>query len=1115
MGFFWFLVSVVLFVVVVSRNKNNNDAYEQGRRDGHQSLADALRTELKSRHPDAARMRAIIAEGVRVDDDEQEGALVRRNEDFMLFAADDEMEFDETGLDESRLLIAPTYELTAEEKAARSLRNLNTILYMASFLLVAAGALFVGAAMPDAVKLFGVWLIVAVFYLAGFTLHLTSERLRPAAVAFLGTGLALIPFAGFALHEYTALGATAAWVMTSVIGLIAYFVAALRLQNQLVSYLTMAFVLSLAGSTTAIASDMLIWQFIVMIGVALVINMMALIKPAWLPSVFREPIEKTGQAVTPLALVASLTVYEHLRLVDYEIVFTAATLHYVVVWLQTRDIIYETAVRILASATLLIVAWDIFAGDWALTGVVVLGLAIVQHGYSLMMVGRAGRADLERNWLAVAFIMQIVSFLLWAGHQHTALFNAIGLIVIGLSSLMVAVRLRSIAVSVIGLVASLLLPFSVLRDLVEPVLPWWVVAMWFMAMAAAALVGYARWRNRSIALRYFMTTAYVLYAGFCLMVAVVDGSAAVLSAALLGLAIFTVVASYVARAAYSQIVAAGLLYAGIIALSRALAIEPIWQFMFVGGVSAAACWMMVAAHGYLRQPVRQMLMLAAGQVSFVTIVGTFITGSGTASKVTVALLLVAAGVSLVLRWWYRQKSPTLSSIFAVSYPVYFAAAVLVASMTSSGWLAVTTGVGVALFLIASYVERSPYTQIISSILTIVTLAIVGTLIHVPSQWQVLFVFGGSAVLFYAATGLHLAYGQSFRQLLMATAAQMTLFLCIFGGYSGDVLVIKTTFVILLVWAVLSLALRWWNRDRSMAFGQLFLASYPTFFIGALLLSSLLTAVWGVLAFIVGSLIFWVASYAERSPTIILVGNVFLAVALVLLWWWMSWSAEWFILGITWVLSALFYFGYWIFAGLNDTIRSRLLIWSTWTLLALGIMANFFNGELKMAVAGTIIALAITLGIDGYRQKYSGLVESAIYIATFGLQRVVALIVPELNFVFYAHWWAVVIGAAALVRRTNRSTCAIVAMGFVTLSSGIYALAFGGWYQILFLTEHLALLVIGAFAARNWAIWWGIAAAAVAILYFLREYTFLWLGFLGLLMIAIVVWRLMRSGAKSE
>jgi hypothetical protein len=183
------------------------------------------------------------------------------------------------------------------------------------------------------------------------------------------------------------------------------------------------------------------------------------------------------------------------------------------------------------------------------------------------------------------------------------------------------------------------------------------------------------------------------------------------------------------------------------------------------------------------------------------------------------------------------------------------------------------------------------------------------------------------------------------------------------------------------------------------------------------------------------------------------------------------------------------------------------------MLGFAAFAHFVSGTLPLATGATIVALAATIGGEGWRTGRRGLIESSVYVATFGLQRVVEVVIPEINLVAYAHWWALTIAIVGLTSSTYRRTRFVIAMSFVTLASGIFALSEGGYYQLLFLVEHLALLVAGALRSRSWAIWWGITASTVAILYFLRGYTFLWLGFLGLLMIGIVVWRLLRGGVS--
>ena len=93
-------------------------------------------------------------------------------------------------------VVRETPEAAAARKAKRDQQNINVTLYVASLLLVAAGALFVGTSLPALFRFVGIWFITALFYVSGMVIHSRVPRLRPAAVAFVGTGLALIPVTG-------------------------------------------------------------------------------------------------------------------------------------------------------------------------------------------------------------------------------------------------------------------------------------------------------------------------------------------------------------------------------------------------------------------------------------------------------------------------------------------------------------------------------------------------------------------------------------------------------------------------------------------------------------------------------------------------------------------------------------------------------------------------------------------------------------------------------------------------------------------------------------------------------------------------------------------------------
>jgi len=67
--------------------------------------------------------------------------------------------------------------------------------------------------------------------------------------------------------------------------------------------------------------------------------------------------------------------------------------------------------------------------------------------------------------------------------------------------------------------------------------------------------------------------------------------------------------------------------------------------------------------------------------------------------------------------------------------------------------------------------------------------------------------------------------------------------------------------------------------------------------------------------------------------------------------------------------------------------------------------------------------------------------------------------------------------------------------------------------MFFMIEQAILLVIGALTNVKWAWIWGACGVAAAVLYFLRDLTFLWLILLGFALIGIVIWRLLKLNKK--
>lgn len=214
-------------------------------------------------------------------------------------------------------------ETPAARQARREKRdrqNINITLYVASLLLVAAAALFIGTSLPPTMRFAGVCTVTALFYGAGFVLHTRVPRLRPAAVAFTGTGLALVPVTGLALYNFALPDGPAAWLLTSVAGTAAYVAAAVRLESRVLVYLSLTFVASAAFSGVSVLGGALVWYFVSLIGVAVLLTCLALGRPGWLPPVYVRPLMLLHPYVVPAVAVAATFVPQHLDKAEYTLV---------------------------------------------------------------------------------------------------------------------------------------------------------------------------------------------------------------------------------------------------------------------------------------------------------------------------------------------------------------------------------------------------------------------------------------------------------------------------------------------------------------------------------------------------------------------------------------------------------------------------------------------------------------------------------------------------------------------------------------------------------------------------------------------------------------------------
>ncbi|WP_425859970.1 hypothetical protein [Arthrobacter sp. TWP1-1] len=317
-------------------------------------------------------------------------------------------------------------EAAVVKKAKRETQNINITLYVASLLMVAAAALFVGSNVPVPVRLIGVWAGTALFYVAGLLLHKKISRLKPAAVAFTGTALAIIPFAGLATYNLGFPEAPAVWLATSLIGTVAYVIAAVQLNSRLVVYLSLAFLLSTAWSSVAVLGAALAWYFTALIVFSALLSLAGyLLKRRALKGggglgLYAKPLSDLGPWVAPVGLAGSLAFGLALNAADHALVLVAGGIFYAVMtFISVPSLKRFNYIGLRLSLTLAapFLGWMIQSDlAWAAGAfTVVLAVQLVLIAYVQQRISAfLGHADWARWDVSLSLPIMAAASLLWS-----------------------------------------------------------------------------------------------------------------------------------------------------------------------------------------------------------------------------------------------------------------------------------------------------------------------------------------------------------------------------------------------------------------------------------------------------------------------------------------------------------------------------------------------------------------------------------------------------------------------------------------------------------------------------------------------------------------------------
>lgn len=232
-------------------------------------------------------------------------------------------------------VLRPTAEVAdarqaARRRAKRGVQNANIALYAASLLIVAAAALFLASGAADSARVTVLALVTALFYSAGLIVHSRVPRLRPAAVALTGTGLALLPVTGLAVDVILVHHPALTWLLTSVLGLVAFGAAAVRLESRILVYVSLTFAFSAAWSGAAALGGALAMDFATVLGLGAVLGALSALRPRWIPPIILRSVIRLHPFVAPSVFVAASVAWFALERWQYPALVVALCLYFAV-----------------------------------------------------------------------------------------------------------------------------------------------------------------------------------------------------------------------------------------------------------------------------------------------------------------------------------------------------------------------------------------------------------------------------------------------------------------------------------------------------------------------------------------------------------------------------------------------------------------------------------------------------------------------------------------------------------------------------------------------------------------------------------------------------------------
>ena len=312
--------------------------------------------------------------------------------------------------------------------------GLNALLFIGSFLIVVGSCSLLMSAVSDMLKLAILLIITVVFYIAGLLIR-KVKILILAGTAFTCTSLAVMPFLGFAFSEFTSVSPELSWLLTSLIGTIAYIIAALVIKSRVIAFFSMGFIVSLACSAPTNLHMAALWNYLAVILVSIISNMAGILFKEKIPTAYRDILTHTGRWLAAGVAVATLFGQFSLSGFDYSIIFAICLVQFIISYITGKDYSDEVLARAVAVPFILSLFWNVFPANSSEFAIIAGLVCIAQIVYSLFSsLLRPKDKDRAIPFVVVSFILSLFCPLFAAFKPNVSISpNTIGIVISSLN----------------------------------------------------------------------------------------------------------------------------------------------------------------------------------------------------------------------------------------------------------------------------------------------------------------------------------------------------------------------------------------------------------------------------------------------------------------------------------------------------------------------------------------------------------------------------------------------------------------------------------------------------------------------------------------------------------